>query len=121
MSNSALMDERTMMACKPAKGMLASINKIDVVEYDTMEANGSRRLIGMVGQTVQGIKGATSVDPMGYVSVEFDQLIPALVAAVQELSAKVAALEGKKGGEKTFHAEVHDAPALEEQKAKKAK
>lgn len=92
-----MMDDRYMYYKEPVENVLESLKKADVVEYTTMAATESSRKYGVTGQSLkQVLPNAVEVDGMGLHFVHTECLVPILVQAIQELTAKVEALEAKR-------------------------
>ena len=66
-----------------------NINEPEVVEDGTLD-------LGVIAQEVEalGLVGLTTTRANGIKAVRYEKLIPVLIEAVKELSAKVTALEG---------------------------
>ena len=92
-----MMDDKYMYYQEPVENVLESLKKAKVVEYTTMAATESSRRYGVTGQSLkQGLPNAVEVDGMGLHFVKTECLVPVLIQAIQELTAKVEALEGKR-------------------------
>ena len=63
----------------------------DLAPYE----NGTKDT-GILAQEVEalGLPGITTTRDSGFKAVNYDKLVPVLIQAVKELSAKVSALEG---------------------------
>ena len=113
-----MMDARFMLNKSPITGALAKLKKVETAEFTTMAAADSRRVYGIVGQTMKELPRAVSVDGLGYHYVDTAALVPVLVAAVQELAGRVAKLETaarkSKKGEVATDAEEAVAPMTTE-------
>ena len=61
--------------------------------YDYLDNNQD---IGVIAQEVEalGLPGITTTRDSGFKAVNYDKLVPVLIQAIKELSAKVSALEG---------------------------
>lgn len=82
-----LMDERFMLKKQKVKNALAKVKALEVCTFSTMDALGSRRLLGLSGQSVaKAFPEAVEVDGMGHHRVDMEMLVPALVLAIQELT-----------------------------------
>lgn len=89
-----MMDKRFMVDAKPIKGALKSLTKAEAVEFKTMDSVQAGRSYGVTGQSIRtDFPFAVEVDGMGNHYVKSEQLVPILLAAIQELSAKVTKLE----------------------------
>ena len=92
-----MMDERYMHYQEPIVNVLESLKKAKVVEYTTMAATESSRKYGVTGQSLRpDLPNAVEVDGLGNYLVHMECLVPVLILAVQELTAKVEALEAKR-------------------------
>lgn len=108
-----IMDKRFMVEPTKVKGALKKLDALEVRSYGTMDALISRKRLGIAGQDVEKVAPeAVEVDGLGNYRVDLEMLVPILVAAVQELSAKVA---GKEEQEQEASAEepVKEAPVEE--------
>lgn len=82
-----LMDSRFMRDQKKVEHVLEKIKKIDVCTFSTMDALGSRRFLGVSGQSVAKVfPEAVEVDGMGHHRVDLEALVPVLLLAIQELT-----------------------------------
>jgi hypothetical protein len=62
--------------------------------YD--EDRGGRDEVGLLAQEVEAIlPQAVYSDDQGYLRISYDRLVPVLVEAIKELSARIATLESK--------------------------
>ncbi len=61
-----------------------------------MNGYGGKDDVGVIAQEVEalGLVGLTTTRDNGVKAVRYEKLIPVLIQAVKELSAKVTALEG---------------------------
>lgn len=92
-----MMDDRYMHYQEPIENVLESLKKAKVAEYTTMAATESSRRYGVTGQSLrQSLPNAVEVDGMGNHLVRMECLVPVLILAVQELTARVEALEAKR-------------------------
>lgn len=92
-----MMDSRYMVNAKPLKGALKALDGAKTVVYETMDALNARKQYGVTGQSIEEqLPCAVEVDGLGNRYVKPEQLVAVLVAAVKELSARVAKLEGEK-------------------------
>lgn len=97
MSDRSMMDLRYMADSKAIENAVERLEAIKAVEFKQLMAMDARMRYGLVGQTMRGVADqAVEVDGMGHHYVELDQLVPMLVSAVQELSARVKELESKR-------------------------
>ena len=67
--------------------------KGDAKNYDYLHEGQDT---GVIAQEVEalGLPGITTTRDSGFKAVNYDKLVPVLIQAVKELSAKVSALEG---------------------------
>ncbi len=106
-----LMDSRFMRDQKKVEHVLEKIKKIDVCTFSTMDALGSRRLLGVSGQSVAKVfPEAVEVDGMGHHRVDLEALVPVLLLAIQELTKE------EKKAEKKAEAKVEEKPATKADK-----
>lgn len=90
MSEKVLMDDRFMAKREAITGACALLKQIEAIRFANTNGFNSFVKTGVSGQSVKkAVPEAVEVDGMGYHYVELEQLIPVLVAAVNELSAKV--------------------------------
>lgn len=112
-------DERLKTNIKPITGALTKVNRLKGVTYNGNEIaakfgfSDTTEQVGLLAQDLQGVlpqvvKPApfdTATDENGkqyslsgenYKTVQYDKIVPLLVEAIKELSAKVKKLEGKK-------------------------
>jgi len=101
---SSLSDRRLKKDIKPISFGLDEINRLNPVTFKYNDKGWNkgidkREKIGFVYQDIEPIlpivTGHTDVDGVQYGTVSQDKLIPILVKAIQELSAKVSKLENK--------------------------
>jgi hypothetical protein len=89
-------DERLKKNIAPASSQLSDLLAMEVVNYEWNESIDGSKEIGFTAQQVQKIKpGLISEDEKGYLHIKQTPLIPIMWKAIQELSAKVTALEAK--------------------------
>jgi hypothetical protein len=89
-------DERMKDIIEPIENALAKVLTLRTVigKYKTDE-DGKRRVM-MIAQDVKAVlPEATTEDAEGMLGMAYDHIVPLLTAAIQELSAKVTALENK--------------------------
>lgn len=84
-----VMDERYMLNVAPVENALELLREVTVARYNSMDATGSKRLLGVVGQTAKEIPEAVEADGLGAYRVDLEALVPLLLAAIQELDKKV--------------------------------
>ena len=90
MSEKVMMDERYMGGREDITGALTALKNVKAVTFDP-QGVGSYLMTGLVGQSLKtAVPTALEVDGMGYHYVDMTQVIPVLVAAVNELSAGAA-------------------------------
>ena len=88
-------DERLKKNIRDADYGLETVMALRPVLFDWKADNGTTDVKGFIGQEVQEIlPKSVSVMPNGYIGMDTYEFIPVLIKAVQELSAKVEALEG---------------------------
>jgi len=80
---------------------LSDIAQIDVVKFTWKSDEKAKPCVGVIAQSVQGVV-PEAVDEFTenneqYLSVRYTELIPLLIASIQELSAEVTALKQKVG------------------------
>lgn len=108
-----IMDKRFMVEPTKVKGALKKLDALEVRSYGTMDALISRKRLGIAGQDVEKVAPeAVEVDGLGNYRVDLEMLVPILVAAVQELSAKVAG-EEEQEQEASAEEPVKEAPVEE--------
>lgn len=103
-------DARIKTNVRPLSGMLAAVKQLNPVSYARLDTSDGETQVGFLAQEVQPLfpnlvintKHVTDLTPDGMLSVNYNGLVPALVKAVQELSAandaltaRLAALEKK--------------------------
>jgi len=83
----------------PLEPQLANINKIEVIEFDYLASEGGGHQIGFSAQNMQGIYPDSVGERLdGKLTLTgWNKTEARLVKAIQELSAKVTALEAKVG------------------------
>ena len=90
MSEKVMMDERYMGGREDITGALTALKNVKAVTFDP-QGVGSYLMTGLVGQSLKTtVPTALEVDGMGYHYVDMTQVIPVLVAAVNELNAGAA-------------------------------
>jgi hypothetical protein len=90
-SYGAISDARLKENIADATPKLAALQKVRVVNYNLI--GGKDKQIGVIAQELEQIfPGLVDTDKNGMKSVKYSVLVPILVKAVQELSAKVEAL-----------------------------
>jgi len=85
---------------------LESVNTLRAAKYTWKDDATNKPKVGLIAQDVQKVlpeavetfNKYNSEDTTEYLGVTYTEVIPLLVAAIQELSAKVTALEAKVGG-----------------------
>lgn len=96
-----MMDNRYMLNRVPLTDVLEGLKQAKVCEFTTMAATESRRKYGVEGQSLEQVFPlAVTRDGLGNVHLDTAALVPVLIQAVIELSAKVEALECKRGRKK---------------------
>ena len=89
----------------PIENALEMINKIsgntftwDTGLYDLVPYENGTKDTGILAQEVEalGLPGVTTIRGDGVKAVRYDRLIPVLIEAVKELTAKVKSLESNK-------------------------
>ena len=102
----SLSDERDKADVRPLTGSLDLINAIDPVRFDWDMRDGGKVGIADTGFTAQGLQRAMQESGVHIPDLVFEdnpdrleagygKLIPALVGAIKELTARLEALEGK--------------------------
>ena len=95
MSNTS--DERSKENVTDASNQLDVINKFKVKEFDYINNAGEPRQLGMMAQHVDTFAPEyvtkDDEDPDILWRIKYDRMVPMLVKSIQELSAKVTALE----------------------------
>ncbi len=102
----SLSDERDKADVQPLIGSLDLINAIDPVRFDWDTRDGGKVGIADTGFTAQGLQRAMEESGVHIPDLVFEEnpdrleagygkLIPALVGAIKELTARLEALEGK--------------------------
>jgi hypothetical protein len=72
------------------------VNKLRPVQFEWKNLLPGKKQIGLIAQEVAEVLPEIAVpDDSGMWSMNYSGVIPVLVKAIQELSAKVAALEAK--------------------------
>ena len=90
MSEKVMMDERYMGKREDITGALTALKNVKAVTFDP-QGVGSYLMTGLVGQSLKtAVPTALEIDGMGYHYVDMTQVIPVLVAAVNELNAGAA-------------------------------
>jgi hypothetical protein len=75
---------------------LADVAKLEAVKFTWKSDEAEKPHVGLLAQSVvEVIPEAVDTDEQGMMSVRYTEVIPLLVAAVQELTAKNAALEAR--------------------------
>lgn len=89
MSDRTMMDGRYMADAKPITDALQKLAAVKAVEFRSLNGYGARMRYGVEGQSmIDKLPLAVEKDAMGFHYVELDQMIPVLVAAINELAAK---------------------------------
>lgn len=100
----AVSDERIKENVTPARSYLADLQKLNVVNYNLK--GRTDKYLGLIAQEVQAVipglvseeeKNDVFPDVPNLLSVKYSILVPMLLQAVQELTAKITALEAKVG------------------------
>ena len=100
---SANSDERLKDIIAPIASALEGVQSLRAVKYSWKSDEAKVPHIGLIAQDVQKVlpevvtsaKLPMSEDETEYLGVSYTEVIPLLVAAIQELSAKVTALESR--------------------------
>lgn len=89
-------DEKLKDISGVIENALEKTASLRAIEY-TLKSDPSRmERVGLVAQEVQKVlPQAVSVDPEGYLGVQYTDTIPLLVAAIKELTTRLEALESK--------------------------
>jgi hypothetical protein len=80
---------------------VSDVKKIDAIRFTWKADESATPCVGLSAQSVQTVlpeaisKFTLEDDDTEYLSVKYTEVVPLLVAAVQELSARLAILEGK--------------------------
>lgn len=94
MSKKVMMDQRFMAKREEITGVLHALKGVEVCTFEPSDGFNASRKAGIVGQTLKSVvPSAVEVDGMGYHYVYLDQVIPALVAAINELASEVSSLK----------------------------
>lgn len=89
MSDRTLMDSRYMDDATPITNALQKLAAVRAVEFKSLNGYDSRMRYGVEGQSmVDKLPLAVEKDVMGFHYVELDQLIPVIIAAINELASK---------------------------------
>lgn len=96
-------DERLKYDVEPITDGLTKLANVRCVSYrlKDVDAKDSQKKLGLIAQDLVGVVDDViditkrTGDNTDYMSVRYTELIPVLVKAIQELSAKVTALESK--------------------------
>jgi hypothetical protein len=89
-------DERLKKNITAANSQLADVMAMEVVNYEWNESIGGTKEIGWVAQQVQQIKpNLVQEDENGFLHLKREPMVAILWKAVQELTAKVEALEAQ--------------------------
>jgi hypothetical protein len=87
-------DLRLKTNLRPLTGALKDLQSVQAYRYQ--HTRNQREEVGVVAQEVQTVlPEAVVTGADGYLEVAYDRLVPLLLAAVKELSAKVAELEAR--------------------------
>ena len=91
----ALSDKRLKENIIDATPKLDELNQVRIVNYNFKD-DPAKKQLGVVAQELQEIfpKMVSEYGEDGYLNVKYSIFVPMLIKAVQELSAKVEALEG---------------------------
>ena len=92
-------DQRLKENIVDAPSAISDLNSIKIRSFDWIE-NKVHQKYGVIAQEVQLIAPevvSTPPEPDGMLGVDYSLLVPMLIKSVQELSAKVTALEAKVG------------------------
>lgn len=115
-----LMDERFMLKKQKVKNALAKVKALEVCTFSTMDALGSRRLLGLSGQSVaKAFPEAVEVDGMGHHRVDMEMLVPALVLAIQELAG--GKIKGKEKADEKAEESAEDVKSEDSETADETK
>lgn len=88
-----MMDDRFMLDRTPLEKVCDGLKGAKPVVFTTMAATESQRKYGLSGQSLAKVfPGAAQPDGMGNYYVDSAALVPVLVAAVNELSARLDSL-----------------------------
>jgi hypothetical protein len=75
---------------------LADVSQLEAVKFTWKSDEAEKPHVGLLAQSVAGvIPEAVDTDEQGMMSVRYTEVIPLLVAAIQELNAKNASLEAR--------------------------
>ena len=89
-------DSKLKKNIAPVNNQLEDVMAMEVVNYEWNKSIGGTKEVGFIAQQVQGVKpGLVCADEKGFLHIKQTPLTPILWKAVQELAAKVAALEAK--------------------------
>lgn len=89
MSEKVLIDERFLSDVQNISGALEAVKAMRPVSFKSLNGFNSFKRYGVVGQSLVGVADpAVEKNGMGYCYVNMEQLIPVLVAAIQELAEK---------------------------------
>ena len=90
-------DERLKNAVAPVSDACASLKSINPVIYSWKSDEQATRHIGLLAQEVQAVfPEVVFEDPSGKLGIVYQDVIPVLVSAIKELTARVEQLETKK-------------------------
>jgi hypothetical protein len=90
----ALSDRNAKMNIRPIGYGLDTVLALTGHKYEMID--GGQTAIGMIAQDVQGIiPEVVSANAEGRLGINYPVMVAVLVEAVKELTARVAALEGK--------------------------
>ena len=92
-----MMDARYMTEKSPIEVSADALADVPCVRYKPMDALGARHLLGVEGQALAEVApDAVEVDGLGNCYVDPDRLIPILLSAIQDLTARVKKLERRR-------------------------
>jgi hypothetical protein len=95
-SYGAISDARLKTDIESCGPQIDDLRQIEVVKYRKVDDPEGPRHVGVIAQQLQKIKpGLVSEDQDGMLSVKYSVFVPLLLKAVQELAAKVDALEAR--------------------------
>jgi len=95
-SYGAISDQALKENIADAAPKLADLNKVKVRNFNLISDETKAKQIGVIAQELEDVfPGMVETDADGLKSVKYSVFVPMLIKAVQELSAKVKALEAK--------------------------
>lgn len=92
-----MMDARFMHSCVEVRDVVEKLATAEVVQFTSMQPGDAEKHYGIKGQSIEeSFPHAVVKDGLGHYYVSMEEVVPLLVRAVAELSARVHELEAKR-------------------------